>query len=89
MALRMFEFVCDNGHITEKLVKDDVREVSCSVCEGLASRIMSAVRCNLEGITGDFPGAYRKWNNVHREASRVANKRRNEHGPSSIDPTGV
>lgn len=85
MALRIFEFVCDNSHVTERLVKDDVREVECAVCGSLASRIVSAVRCNLEGITGDFPGAYAKWNNVHREASRVANKRREQNGP----PSGV
>lgn len=85
MAKRMFEFVCDNNHISEKLIDENVRETECAVCGNLATRIVSAVRCDLEGITGDFPGAYAKWNNVHREASRVANKRRAEHGP----PSGV
>jgi hypothetical protein len=89
MTKRIFEFVCDNNHISERLVEDSVREVECVVCGVLAHRIVSAVRCSLEGITGDFPGAYAKWNNVHREASRVANKRRNEHGVSTVDPSGM
>lgn len=84
MPKRMFEFVCDNIHISERLVDESVRQTECVVCGEVATRIMSAVRCNLEGITGDFPGAYAKWNRVHREANRVANKRRNEHdGPPS------
>lgn len=76
MARRMFEFVCDEGHISEALIDSEVREIPCRVCGSVASRIMSAVRCELEGITGDFPGAYAKWNNKHREAARVANKKR-------------
>jgi hypothetical protein len=71
----MFEFACDSGHITEKFIDETVKQVECSVCGEVANRIMSSVRCSLEGITGDFPGAYAKWNKVHREANRVAKKR--------------
>lgn len=83
MARRMFEFVCDNGHIHECLIDSEVREKECPVCGNVATRIMSAVRCELEGITGDFPGAYAKWNRVHQEAARVANKKRDRNGPPS------
>lgn len=73
---RMYEFVCDSGHITEKFIDESEHTVECAVCGSASTRIMSAVRCSLEGITGDFPGAYAKWNKVHREANKVASKRR-------------
>ena len=55
---RMYEFKCEDGHISEALVDDTVRELSCRACGKPSTRIVSSVRCNLEGITGAFPGAY-------------------------------
>ena len=58
---RMFEFVCEDGHISEALVDETVRELACRACGKHSTRIVSSVRCNLEGITGAFPGAYDAW----------------------------
>jgi Zn finger protein HypA/HybF involved in hydrogenase expression len=33
----------------------------CGSCGGEAKRIISPVRCTLEGVSGDFPGAAMKW----------------------------
>ena len=38
--------------------------VRCS-CGGEAKRIISPVRCSLEGASGDFPGAAMKWERDH------------------------
>lgn len=33
----------------------------CGSCGGEAKRIISPVKCSLEGTSGDFPGAAIKW----------------------------
>lgn len=64
---RMYEFKCEDNHISEALVDDTVRELSCRACGKSATRIVSGVRCNLEGITGAFPGAYDAWERKRSE----------------------
>lgn len=34
-------------------------------CGGDAKRIISPVKCSLEGASGDFPGAAMKWERDH------------------------
>lgn len=58
---RIFEFRCVKGHASEKYVDDSVTVVQCPHCGNDASRIISAPRISLEGITGDFPGAAMAW----------------------------
>ena len=58
---RIFEFRCVKGHVSEKYVDDSVTVVQCPHCGNDASRIISAPRISLEGITGDFPGAAMAW----------------------------
>lgn len=72
---RMFEFVCESGHRTEALVVYETAEVECR-CGGLAHRVMSAPRFNLEGWSGDFPSSWMKFDQKHRDrlaAERKAN----------------
>jgi len=38
----------------------------CGSCGGEAKRIISPVKCQLEGVTGAFPGAAIKWERDHR-----------------------
>jgi Zn finger protein HypA/HybF involved in hydrogenase expression len=33
----------------------------CGECGGVSKRIISPVKCELEGVSGDFPGAAIKW----------------------------
>ena len=58
---RIFDFQCAKGHITEKYVDDAVKVIQCPHCANDASRLISAPRISLEGITGDFPGAAMAW----------------------------
>jgi hypothetical protein len=67
MALRFFDFLCENSHKTEALVKDDVYTTSCKVCSAEAQRTVSAPMMKLEGITGSFPSAYDAWERKRAE----------------------
>ena len=67
MALRFFDFLCENDHKTEALVKDDVYTAFCKVCNAEAKRLVSAPMMKLEGITGSFPSAYDAWERKHAE----------------------
>jgi hypothetical protein len=65
----MFEFLCDNGHISDQLVDDSVRTTLCRECGEEAIRQISSPRIALEGITGAFPGAADKW--VKKRAEKL------------------
>ena len=72
---RIFEFICGQGHRSEKLVYPETQEIYCPVCDFIAQKAVSPVRSRLEGVSGDFPSATDHWARVHEQASRVANKR--------------
>lgn len=76
---RIFEFACHCGQVFEKYVDDSVRSVGCS-CGIQAERIMSATNFKLEGITGDFPGAYSRWERVRAEKMKEERKKAASHG---------
>jgi hypothetical protein len=61
MARRIFEFRCAKAHISEKYVDESVTVIQCPHCTNDATRLISAPRISLEGITGDFPSASRAW----------------------------
>jgi len=71
---RMFEFVCEDGHISEAFVDDSVRELSCRACAKKATRIVSAVNMKLEGISGAFPSAYDAWE--RKRSEKLAQERK-------------
>jgi hypothetical protein len=69
----MYEYCCADGHITERLAEPDTRTVLCGQpgCFSEAERIVSAPQIKLEGFTGAFPGAYDRWERVHKEKLAV------------------
>lgn len=71
---RMFEFVCEDGHISEALVEDTCRELACRACGKSATRIVSMVRTKLEGLSGDFPTAYDAWE--RKRSEKLAQERK-------------
>ena len=71
---RMYEFVCEDSHISEALVSSDVREISCRACGKKATRIVSAVQTKLEPFTGSFPTAYSQWNRKRAEKLAIEQK---------------
>lgn len=64
---RMFDFFCDNGHVTERLVDDSVGSIICPECGKDAVKTVSAPTIKLEGFTGAFPDAYDRWARVRAE----------------------
>ena len=77
MSRRMFEFVCEDGHISEALVTSDTREISCRACGEKATRIVSAVQTKLEPFTGSFPTAYDAWERKRTEHYALERKKGN------------
>jgi hypothetical protein len=73
----MFEFVCEDGHISEAFVDEDCRELACRACGKHSTRIVSSVRSNLEGITGAFPGAYDAWE--RKRSEKLAQERKSSY----------
>lgn len=79
MALRVFDFRCPQGHVTEHFVEADIQEVQCH-CECLAERQVAAPRAQLEGFTGSFPGAADKWEKRRESHMRKEKKNLENHG---------
>lgn len=72
--IRVFEFLCTDGHLSESFVDSDVRVHPCKECGKDAQRVVSAGNVKLEGITGDFPGAYHRWERVRAEKLKQERK---------------
>ena len=77
--IRVFNFECKKHHVTEHFVDSDVHECACSVCGEQASRVMSAPRFKLDGVSGDYPTATQQWERKHVEAAAVANAKYERH----------
>ena len=72
---RIYEFACKCGQRTEALVGYETAEVQCG-CGGVAHRVISAPKFNLEGWSGSFPSAYGRFESRHVDklnAERKAN----------------
>lgn len=59
--LRIFDFMCTNGHVFEVFVTPETNQAHCSECGELAGKIISPVKCMLDPVSGSFPGATMKW----------------------------
>ena len=58
--IKVFDFRCTNGHTFEEFVEGDTTSSRCG-CGANATKIVSATQHILNGASGDFPGAYYKW----------------------------
>lgn len=63
----MFEFKCENSHVTERFVDETVKVVECVECNATAQKILSACGIYLEPFSGLHPSAYDRWNRVRAE----------------------
>ena len=62
----LFDFGCPScGHKFEALARSQDHTTECRECGKPADRLVSAVRCKLEGVSGDFPGAALAWDKRH------------------------
>jgi hypothetical protein len=83
MGLRVFDFKCAAGHVSEHFVEPGTAAVQCPHCDQLALRQISAPRFELEGITGAFPGAADKW--VRDRESKMKQEQKNQERHGSYD----
>lgn len=76
MARRLYEFICtgEENHLFEKYTDETNKTVICPHCGELSNRIVSAVRCELDGCSGDFPGAAISW--VNKRAEKIRQERK-------------
>lgn len=79
MGLRVFDFKCNSGHVSEHFVEGETA-VQCPQCEQLAFRQIASPRFALEGITGAFPGAADKWERTRESHMRKEKKNQERHG---------
>jgi hypothetical protein len=70
----MFDFVCNESHITESFVDVDTKEVQCGECGEIATRILSSPRLGLDPICGDFPSATARWAKMRAEKLALERK---------------
>ena len=80
MARRLFDFRCNDSHITESFVDVDTKEVQCGECGGTATRIISPTTIYLDPISGDYPSATSKWSKQRAEKLAVERKTKANHG---------
>jgi hypothetical protein len=81
VSLRVFDFRCVNGHVSEHFEEAGTCAVQCPTCQQMALRLVSAPRAKLEGITGAFPSAADKWEK--NRASHMARERKNKENHGS------
>lgn len=74
MARRMYEFKCEQSHITDKYVDESTQTVTCDTCGWEAKRIMSSPMMKLEGCSGDYPTAADAWVRKRAEKLKVEQK---------------
>lgn len=54
----IYEYRCEDGHTNERYTDSECTHIPCLDCDKIATRIVSAVRCKLDPISGDFIGCY-------------------------------
>jgi hypothetical protein len=89
MTLRVFDFVCSNGHKHELFVPSNIWDMPCPTCGLNARRIISAPRVKLEGFSGSFPGAAAAWEQRRESHMKWEKKQMDANGevPGSPLPT--
>lgn len=75
MPRRLFDFICSEGHLQERLVSDEVTNLPCELCGKDALRQISAPRINLEPFSGIYPSATARWERNRAEKLKQERKR--------------
>ena len=78
MARKLFDFICEDGHLQERLVFDEVTNLPCEVCGKDAVRQLSAPRINLEPFSGIYPQATARWE--RNRAEKLKQERKHNEG---------
>lgn len=75
-----FDFACSEGHVHEAFVELGTKTTTCPVCGKLAGKLISTPTVKLEGVTGAFPGAASRWEQVRAEKLKQERKIKASHG---------
>ena len=76
MAIKgMFDFRCEDGHITERFVSYEVTESECETCGKPAFKQLSAPTIYLEPFSGLHPSASDRWARNRAEKQKQEQKR--------------
>lgn len=70
----MFDFRCEDGHITERFVSYEVTESECETCGKAAKKQLSAPTIYLEPYSGLHPSASSKWEKKRAEKLKQEQK---------------
>ena len=82
--IRVWDFRCNAGHVSEHFVDDDCKIVTCKTCNEYAYRQLAAPRAHLDGISGHFPGAADKWVRNRESHMKYEKKITDNHGAQPI-----
>jgi hypothetical protein len=74
MSLRVFNFLCEEGHLHEHFVSYEVTEVSCKDCSKPALKQLSAPTIYLEPFSGLHPSASDRWARNRAEKQKLEQK---------------
>jgi hypothetical protein len=74
MALRVFDFLCEEGHLHEHFVSYEVTEVACKDCSKPALRQVSTPTIYLEPFSGLHPSASDRWARNRVEKQKLEQK---------------
>lgn len=80
MPRRLYEFRCNQDHVTEQFVDETVKTSQCRECDEMATRIISPTGIYLEPFSGTFVGSYDRWTRVRAEKLAKEKKTNAEHG---------
>lgn len=73
--MRVFDYICSNGHTHEVFVNDINQPVQCSTCGATTERLISTPTVKLPGWDSSFPGAQLKWERTREEKRKQEIKR--------------
>ncbi len=73
---RLYEFLCEEDHLQERLVSYEVASIPCELCGKDAHRQISAPRISLDPVSGDHPQATARWAR-QREEKRLLERKLN------------
>ena len=70
------DFLCSScGTVSEAYVDTEFNSIECPECHGDAVRQLSMPMVKLEGVTGDFPGAFDRWARIREENAKIKAKK--------------
>ncbi len=67
---RLYDARCTSCNKITEVFGRESDDFRCGACDSPAQRIVSPVKCHLDGVSGDFPGAAMKWKRDHERAAR-------------------